>query len=404
VKIGGANVTYTQGIMLASIAEHQRSDFMYPDGIHARRASVEVGRNPFGDGNLSLSIMEAGGAPAAPLNEVNFNTSVAWFEFASGFRGAHVNGGTGILPAGGFNGVAQSMVARTGAGRYTVNLGVNAQTDGMLFTIGNTNNNLVVQTGPAANGANWDVRVQSNAANFSATGTDIVSSPANGPADWSFLYLDYDTPGLVGGYFDGFANANLQSAGSFTMNRIATGQYQLTIPGESSTTGMLIMTVAHQATVGIVTAPDDNILTYAPGAGNTFTINSYDLPDLGVGPNYGAQDTKFVWAFIKFGNPIEPYVMPGDFNRDALVDQFDYQMWKSQYGKTSGYLPADGNGDGTVDGGDYLIWRKAATAAGAAAAAAAVPEPAVAGLVLSAFVLGTLTYGGIFRRKHPHSM
>ena len=103
--------------------------------------------------------MEAGGAPASVhMNEVNFNTSVAWFPFDSGFRGAHVNGVEGFVPTA-FNGVAQSMVTRTNAGRYTVNLGVNSQTDGMLFTIGNNNDNVIVQTGPAANGANWDVRV-----------------------------------------------------------------------------------------------------------------------------------------------------------------------------------------------------------------------------------------------------
>jgi hypothetical protein len=386
VTIDGGNVTYTRGIMLASIAQHQRSDFMYPDGVHARRASVEVGRNPFGDGNLSLSIMEAGGAPAASLNEVNFNTSVAWFEFASGFRGAHVNGGTGTLPVGGFNGVAQSMVTRTGVGRYTVDLDVNSQTDGMLFTVGNTNNNLVVQTGPAANGSNWDVRIQANSANFSANGTDTVSTPAGGPADWSFLYLPYQTPGLIGGYFDGFTNTNLQSVGNFTMTRTATGQYQLTIPGQSPTTGMLILTVAYEATSG-VTAPDDNILTYEAGAGGTFTINSYDLPDLGVGPTYGLQDTKFVWAFIDFDDPIEPYVIPGDFNRDALVDSYDYALWKSQFGNTSGYLPADGNGDGVVDTADFIVWRKGLAASGSGAGSLSVPEPAFLAFAMPAAML-----------------
>ena len=61
---GGSAVTYQQGIMLASISQHGRSDFMY-DATHFRRASVEAGRNPYGDGNMSLSVMEAGGAPVA---------------------------------------------------------------------------------------------------------------------------------------------------------------------------------------------------------------------------------------------------------------------------------------------------------------------------------------------------
>ena len=71
----------------------------------------------------------------------------------------------------------------------------------------------------------------------------------------------------------------------------------------------------------------------------------------------GSKTPKFVWAFISFANPITPYVMPGDYNRDALVDQFDYQVWRSEYGKTSGWMPADGNGDGVVNAADYIFWR-----------------------------------------------
>jgi hypothetical protein len=380
---GGSAQTFSKGILLATISQHSRSDFTYPDLTHFRRATVEAGRTPFGDGNLSLSIMEAGAAPAATQNEVNFNTSVAWFDFASGFRGAHVNGGTGILPAGGFSGVAQSMVTKTNTGRYTVDLDVNSQTDGMLFTIGNTNNNLVVQTAPAANGTNWDVRTHLNSTNFGATGTDTVPTASGGDnaAHWSFLYLPYETPGLIGGYFDGFTGTNIQSVGNFSMSRTSTGQYQLTVAGESPTTGMLILTVAHQENQSGVFAPADNILTYDAGAGGTFSINSYDLPDLGVGPNYGAQDTKFVWAFISFDDPITPYFLPGDYNHDWLVDNADYATWRAQFGKTTGYITADGNGDGKVDAADYAVWRKHSTTGGAGAVeGGAVPEPATLGL------------------------
>jgi hypothetical protein len=377
-----SNVTHTKGIMLASVSEHQRADFTYSPGVF-RRATVEPGRNSFGDGNLSLSIMEAGNTPVTALNEVNFNTAVAWFPFDTGFRGAHVNGGTGTLATGAFNGVAQSMVTKTNTGRYTVNLGVNSQTDGMLFTTGNTNNNLIVQTGPAANGANWDVRVQPNSANFSATGTDLVSTPSNGPADWSFLYLPYETPGLIGGYFNGATGTTLQSTGTFSMSRTAAGQYQLTIPGESPQTGMLLLTVANQVTITSVTAPDDNFLTYGAGAGSAFTINSYDIV---TGAPVAFEDTKFVWAFIKFADPIEPYVIPGDFNRDALVDNFDYQMWRSQYGQTSGWMPADGNGDGVVDSADYVLWRN--NTAGGSGAGAAIPEPNSIALAISLALAG----------------
>ena len=136
-------------------------------------------------------------------------------------------------------------MTRTGLGRYTVDLGVDSRSDGLLFAIANNNDNITVQTGPFADGNGWDIRVEDNATNHAATGED---------REWSFVYLPYDTEGLVGGYYDGLANSNLASVGDFTMNRLATGQYELTVPGETPETGMLILSVAHRAT-STVTAP-----------------------------------------------------------------------------------------------------------------------------------------------------
>jgi hypothetical protein len=266
-------------------------------------------------------------------------------------------------------------------------LGVNSQTDGMLFTIGNNNSNIVVQTGPAANGANWDIRVAPNSVDHAATASD---------KDWSFLYLPYQTPGLIGGYYDGLTNTMLHSAGNASITRLGTGQYQLTVPGQTTDTGMLIMSIAYEATASGVTAPDDNILTYGTGTGGTFTINSYDLPNLNL------QDTKFVWAFLSFDSPIAPYVMPGDFNRDALVDQFDFELWRSQYGRASGFLQADGNNDGVVDGADYVLWRKA-IAAGSGSSANSIPEPAGLFLISCVVQLGIYFRARLSTRLAMHS-
>jgi subtilisin family serine protease len=50
--------------------------------------------------------------------------------------------------------------------------------------------------------------------------------------------------------------------------------------------------------------------------------------------------------------------LAGDYNRDGIVDQADYNLWR----KTSGasvtpYSGADGNGDGVVNQADYDVWR-----------------------------------------------
>jgi hypothetical protein len=335
VAIGTQKVTYNQGIMMATITQHDRPDFLN------RHATVEAGRNPYGDGFMSLSIMEAG---VAGDNEVNFNTSVAWFAFESGWQGAHVNG-NGTLAPGAFNGVTQSQVSRTAVGRYQVNLGVNSRTDGMLFVIGNNNDNIVVQTGPFADGSGWDVRVEDNATNHGATGED---------RDWSFVYLPYDTPGLVGGYYDGLGNSHIASAGNFTMTKLGTGQYELSIPGETPETGMLILTVAHRATAASITAPDDNILVYQGSPTGKFLINSYDLPSVPL----NLQDTMFVWAFLSFDDPLS-LARPGDFDSDGDVDGADFVAWQTNFPKASGATLAQGDadGDGDVDGADFVVWQ-----------------------------------------------
>jgi hypothetical protein len=157
--------------------------------------------------------------------------------------------------------------------------------------------------------------------------------------------------------------------GDFTLNRVATGQYELTVAGETPQTGMLIFSVAHRATAANVTAPDDNVLTYEPSSTGSFLINSYDLPTLSL------QDTKFVWAFISFDDPISPLALTGDFNADGTVNATDYQAWREQFGQPGQALSADGNRDGVVDAADYLVWRKSMANAESATSASAVPEP-----------------------------
>jgi hypothetical protein len=80
-------------------------------------------------------------------------------------------------------------------------------------------------------------------------------------------------------------------------------------------------------------------------------------------------------------------VIPGDYDRNGVVGQSDYVLWRSTFGtRTGGDLRADGNGNGRVDAADFVRWRKALSQTGAGldadghgdnfAAAHAVPEPA----------------------------
>lgn len=105
-----------------------------------------------------------------------------------------------------------------------------------------------------------------------------------------------------------------------------------------------------------------------------FDINIYgDFSASGV---FGLEDYEGFHLAVTEGTTVA-----GDYNLDGVVDQADYQVWKSAFGlaHATSLLPADGNGDGKVDAADYTIWRNnlGAVAPGAllAATAAAVPEP-----------------------------
>jgi hypothetical protein len=363
MAIGGQGLSYYHGVMLATVRENVR------DGI---RGTVEVGRNSFNTQNLSLSVMQTGNTGD---NELNMNTAVAWFQFASGWQAAHVNADGTIAP-GASNQVSQSMLTKQTTGRYTLDLGHNSESDGLLFTVGNNNDNILVTTGVLPQGAGWDVRVHDNATDFRAGGDN---------KDFSFVYVPLATEGLVGGRFEGSSSSSLSSAGNFSMTRLAAGRYELTIPGETPSTGMLLLTVAGLAEKAGVTAPDDNTLSYAPTGTGSFLIESTDLPAGSL------QDTTFAWAFVKFDAPLAPLVVAGDYDRDGDVDLSDYSRWKTQFGST-GFQTADGNGDGMVNLADYTLWRDNLSAAQAndLGLLSAVPEPRT--IVLAGLIAGVAMF------------
>jgi hypothetical protein len=84
--------------------------------------------------------------------------------------------------------------------------------------------------------------------------------------------------------------------------------------------------------------------------------------------------------------------VPGDFDLDGDVDQFDLTPWKTAYGATA---VGDANGDGVTSGSDFIIWQQnlGVDLVPAVAAGSSVPEPATAILAMFA-----LTTGRVLRR------
>ena len=71
-------------------------------------------------------------------------------------------------------------------------------------------------------------------------------------------------------------------------------------------------------------------------------------------------------------------LLPGDYNRNGIVDAADYVVWRDTLGQSvpngSG---ADGDGSSKIDGPDYGVWRAhfGTSGSGSASAVNAAPEP-----------------------------
>jgi hypothetical protein len=97
-------------------------------------------------------------------------------------------------------------------------------------------------------------------------------------------------------------------------------------------------------------------------------------------------------AFRPAANPS----VPGDYNKNGVVDAADYPLWRK------GDLAADGTGpgggpDGVVNGLDYTFWRaRFGNTSGSGLSTSAVPEPCV----LSVLLIGMWALGFISKRAH----
>jgi hypothetical protein len=118
--------------------------------------------------------------------------------------------------------------------------------------------------------------------------------------------------------------------------------------------------------------------------------NNGRLP-LGMGFQSGfQQDLEFRYLYdsgLAEGTLVRGHVRylniaEGDFTNDGRVNNFDYSIWKTNYGTSP---LADANWDGRSDGWDFLAWQRNF---GLGGPATAVPEPAGMGMCLLALAGG----------------
>lgn len=262
------------------------------------------------------------------------NLSVAWFPYSQGWKAGYfedaANEGKAFWqdPASHSAAATENTFVLTSSPRSTAaalltwdqtvfgglaDLGfpsVNAANDGMLFLAPNNDGGGTMR-GPQANcaikpdGSAWTVAIRDVEANKSSAETYADA----GSCEFSFVYVPYNSGGLTGGHITGATGASAKSAGTFTLTRSAAGRYQLTMPGKTGNSGMLILqpvgtlpgnaAVVDRATMSYEPAPD----------GNSFIIESRVIsPGTGTGgmDEFPLQDSDFYFAWVDFTTPLTP--------------------------------------------------------------------------------------------------
>ncbi len=188
--------------------------------------------------------------------------------------------------------------------------GVNSQNDGMLFTMSNNEGGSLrgnyANNAPRADGSGWDVAIRG----IEASKADPTLYVTDNTSSFSFLYVPYNADNLVGGHIRGNGTV-AKSAGNFTISRLSTGRYALTVTGKTGSDGALFL----QNSGYLATQPtvvDTSFLSYEYGGTNTpanaFIIESRTI-DPAANGGVGAavlRDAEFNFVFVDFLNPVAP--------------------------------------------------------------------------------------------------
>lgn len=102
------------------------------------------------------------------------------------------------------------------------------------------------------------------------------------------------------------------------------------------------------------------------------TADSLFIADLSSTGQLTSAGTGVIYQVTALPPPI-----PGDANRDGIVDAADFTLWADNYGKAANFSNGDFNRDGFVDVADFTLW---ADNYSPSMLAVAVPEPASIGL------------------------
>jgi hypothetical protein len=115
------------------------------------------------------------------------------------------------------------------------------------------------------------------------------------------------------------------------------------------------------------------------GLGNIFTpLGEQDLEIVAV-----TADLEDLFLDVSYVNA--PTTLPGDYNRNGVVDAADYVVWRKTLGQNvPNGTGADGDGNGVVQPNDYNFWRARFGSTNGAGALLSAPVPEPGSLLLAA--------------------
>ncbi len=292
------------------------------------------------------------------LGEAVFNTAVALFPYSEGWQGAYVDPFFASAQASfSSSGNVDESAVTWDNGLATVSLpGVDATSDGMLFVAatGGGNASNIAAAFPTEDG--WQVTIrEDNDADFSGMTFNQLDN------SFQFLYVPYESSGLIGGRVNGDDGSLIGSAGQteFSVTRQRQGEYAIQINKDGSfateNEGMLILSVAG-ALPGSLSLADRKFLSYEfEPMSNTFLVQAREVvanddpnSENIFGDLLSLRDVDFYFAYVDFSTPFK-FPVVGDVNCDGVVDLLDVAPFVELITTNTFSLKADINEDGVVD-------------------------------------------------------
>lgn len=315
----GYQMPLEEGILMATVRQATRDD-----GSGSFVATLSADRTCMYN-KAGITLHKAQSSKA----EANCNFAAAWFPFEGGYAGGHINKGDSAEAS---NGPAVTVESGDSAldGDHLLSLNEIETDDGVLFVTAQCNDDKTACAAPA-NGTQWKVVLRDNTATFGYEDDEF-----------GYLYLPYSNNDVLLGHVNS-AGEIVSSNGYFTVTRISTGMYRVSISGGSVDEGMLLL---NGYDVNDSDEPMHTRMSYEAD-GDDFIITCYEL---GTSPSLA--DSAFVFGYV-------PFSSTWTFNNTSKsTDMVSFaafaKTWQTTYSDSNYDAQWDYDNSGSIDTNDFV--------------------------------------------------